>query len=297
MTVLQHACLVGSAVAFASGLASAQSITSQNQPASGQSSAAVSPSSGYSSSLQLAKLSAPAGMGALPSAPASAAGQMGQSESGGGWKHALFGNYALEFGGGFNAPTGDTVNKPAPGTKYITWGGQFVIGYGKHFTKNLAALIEYQFIDDKLPGAIIAETGAQGGHAHIWSFTLDPVYYFFPSDSNDLYATGGGGFYRKVTDFTSPQPTEFCSFYYYCGVGYANQVIGHFSSNQGGFNIGGGYLHRFGGMYGPGKMGVFVEARYLDVLSPAVTTEPNGLGTTSVGAGTRLIPITIGLRW
>ncbi len=229
-------------------------------------------------------------MAALPSAPspaASAAGQMGES-GGGGWKHAIFGNYALEIGGGVNAPAGDK--------QYITWGGQFTLGAGKHFNKYLAALIEYQFLDDKLPGAIIAEAGAQGGHDHIWSFTIDPVFDLFPNASNDVYVTGGGGFYRKVTDFTDVEPAEFCSFYY-CGVGYESQTVGHFSSNQGGFNIGGGYQHRVGGMYGPGQMALFVEARYLDVLSPAVTTEPNGLGTTSVGAGTKLIPITLGLRW
>ncbi len=337
MSLFQRASLVGSAAVLAAGLASAQSMTSESQPPSASSSwsnysssaqvaevSASADTSGtsltlahpasaqrqspstmpawkhYSSSAEIAEISAPSGLGAMPSAPASAAsaaGQMGQSEGGGGgWKGALFHHYALELGGGFNAPTGDTVDKPAPGTRYITWGGQFVIGYGKHITKNLAMLLEYQFIDDKIPGAIIAETGAQGGHAHIWSFTLDPVWDLFPSSSNDLYVTGGGGFYRKKTNFTTPAPSQFCSFYY-CGIGYTNQVVGSFSSNQGGFNIGGGYLHRFGGMYGPGKMGIFVEARYLDVLSPAITTQPNGLGTTSVGAGTRLIPVTIGLRW
>ena len=33
-------------------------------------------------------------------------------------------------------------------------------------------------------------------------------------------------------------------------------------------------------------MKVFAEARYLEVLSPAMTTEPNGLGATTVGADT-----------
>ena len=74
-------------------------------------------------------------------------------------------------------------------------------------------------------------------------------------------------------------------------------VVGHFSSNQGGWNAGGGIQHRFAGWNGDGKMRIFAEARYLDVLSPAVTTEPNGLGTTTVGEGTKIIPVTIGLRW
>jgi hypothetical protein len=44
-------------------------------------------------------------------------------------------------------------------------------------------------------------------------------------------------------------------------------------------------------------MRVFAEARYLDVLSPASAVAPNGLGTATVGSGTRLVPLTFGLRW
>jgi hypothetical protein len=157
-------------------------------------------------------------------------------------------------------------------------------------------MTEYQFIDDKLPGAVIAQTGANGGYAHIWSLTLDPVVDLFPKSKNDVYLVGGGGFYRKVTSFTNPQQTQYCD-YYYCQPGYANQVVGHFSSNQGGWNFGGGFQHRMGGTYGDSRMKLFAEVRFLDVLTPAVQTSPNGLGITTVGAGTKLIPVTLGVRW
>ena len=195
--------------------------------------------------------------------------------------------YALELGGGFNAP----LDK-----NYITWGGQFTLGGGINFSKRFALLAEYQFIDDKLPGALIAETGANGGHAHIWSLTLDPVVSLFPKSSNDVYITGGGGFYRKVTSFTDPTTGGVLRLLL-LRIATVNAVVGHFSSNQGGFNIGGGYQHRMGGMYQDSKMKLFVEARYLDVLTPAVTTQPNGLGTTTVPPDTKLIPISVGIRW
>jgi hypothetical protein len=54
-----------------------------------------------------------------------------------------------------------------------------------------------------------------------------------------------------------------------------------------------GFAYRPGG----GNMKLFAEARYLDVLTPAVTTQPNGLGTTTVGPNTKLIPVTFGVRW
>ena len=194
-----------------------------------------------------------------------------------------------EFGGGVNAPSSDS-------SPYITWGGNFTVGGGYRFNKNLSLMLEYQFIDDKIPGAIIAEAGATGGNDHIWSLSLDPVYNFNPKSAINFYATGGYGFYRKVTSFSDPEQQQYCT-YFYCGVVTQNVTVGHFSSNQGGWSIGGGLSHRFAGWNGDGKMSIFAEARYLDVLSPAVTTQPNGLGTTAVGADTKIIPVTIGLRF
>lgn len=230
------------------------------------------------------------GSAALPSAPASGSGGHGQYDNrSSGGSHGIFSNLAFEAGGGGNAPTSDS-------SPYITWGGNFTLGAGKHFSHGISLLAEYQFIDDKLPGALIAETGANGGNAHIWSLTLAPVIDLFPKKSNTVYVTGGGGFYRKVTNFTDPQQAEYCT-YYYCGIGYQNVVVGHFSSNQGGWNIGAGYAHKMGGMYGDGKMQLFAEARYLDIDTPAVVSNPNGLGTTTVAAGTKLVPVTFGVRF
>jgi len=281
MSLMRRVCFLSGAAILAVGSASAQPLPPS--AASGTVSAAES----SSSSFQLVAEDGLDGSAARPSASSSGGSAAGQHT--GSWKHNLASNYALEFGGGFNGPTSGTSN-------YVTWGGNFTAGGGLNFSKRFALLAEYQFIGDKLPGNLIAETGANGGHAHIWSLTLDPVLDLFPKSANDLYVTGGGGFYRKVTSFTDPEEAEYCS-YYYCEVGTVNQVVGHFSSNQGGFNIGGGYQHRVGGISGDGRMKLFAEIRYLDVNTPAVTSSPNGLGTTTVAAGTKLIPVTLGLRW
>jgi hypothetical protein len=278
MPLVRRASLFSVAAMLATGVAIAQSAASQLQPNSATSSWSDSNSN------QIAEFAAPQPMSALPSAPSpSAASAAG---AGGGMFHKAVSNFAFEVGGGFNAPESSSV----------TYGGNFTVGGGVNFNKHLAGLIEYQFIDDKLPGRLIAETGASGGHAHIWSFTIDPVLDLFPKATNDLYATGGGGFYRKVTSFTDILPSEYCT-YFYCGIGYTPQTVGHFSSNQGGWSIGGGYIHRMGGIYGTSKMKLFAEVRYLDVLSPALSSQPNGLGTVTVAADTKLIPITLGVRW
>ena len=174
---------------------------------------------------------------------------------------------ALDLGAGFNAPIGNDI-------PYITWGGNFTIGGGVHLNKRSTLLAEYQFMSDKLPGSLIAAVGTQGGHAHIWSFTLDPVVDLFPSRRNSICLTGGGGFYRKVTSFTEPGT-------------YQNYVVGHFSSNQGGASFGLGVTHELRWESGAR---VFAEARYLFLDTPSIT-ETNGLGSTE------LIPVTIGVRW
>ncbi len=124
-----------------------------------------------------------------------------------------------------------------------------------------------------------------------------PVFDLFPKATNDVYVTGGGGFYRKVTTFTFPMQQEFC-YYFYCGVGYAPGTVGHFSSNQGGFNIGGGFQHRLGGMYGDSNTTLFAEVRYLDVLSPAIVgVSANGLPPVTINKDTQMLPISFGIRF
>jgi len=285
MSPLRRACFVSGLVILAAVAAGAQSSPSTSpttQFAPGESSStAFQP--GFDDGLS----SASALRNAATSLGTDGGAAGGQDNTGG--HHGRFHSLAFEAGGGASGPVGSSGN-------YITWGGNFTGGAGLHFSRRFSMLAEYQFIDDKLPGAIIAETGATGGNAHIWSLTLAPVIDLFPKSNNSVYITGGGGFYRKVTNFTDPEPSEYCT-YYYCGTTTQNEVVGHFSSNQGGWNVGGGYTHRVGGVYNDGTMKLFAEARYLDVLSPASAIAPNGLGTATVGAGTKLIPITLGVRW
>ncbi len=283
MPQMRHFLFLAVSGCLALGSAHAQS----NLSAGEFSSSSVSPTESSSSQRQLVAGDGTGGSSALPSAPSVAGSGAAQNDTGskGGFLHHL----TFEGGGGANAPSGSSSN-------YITWGMQFGLGAGYKFNDHLSVMIDYQFIDDKLPGTLIAETGANGGNAHIWSFTANPEYDIFPKSANDVYLTGGGGFYRKVTNFTNPMQTQYCD-YFYCYPGVTNQVVGHFSSNQGGFSFGGGYQRRMGGMYGDSNLKLFAEVRFLDVLTPASAVAPNGLGTATVAAGTKLIPVTFGVRW
>lgn len=286
MLLIGHTTLLCTALAFSVCAASAQNTTAS----ASSSSTAVSTTESSSNTLQLADNAGAPGLNAFPATPdpKGGAGQYDNRSRGGGGG-GIMSHMTYEAGGGFNAPTSDS-------SPYITWGGNFTVGAGYRFNRNLSTMLEYQFMDDKLPGMIIAEAGATGGHDHIWSFTVDPVYEFNPKSSIGFYAVGGGGFYRAVTSFTDPEEGQYCT-YFYCGVVTQNVVVGHYSSNQGGWSIGGGIEHRFAGWNGDGKMRVFAEARYLDVLTPAVTTQANGLGTTTVTSDTKVVPVTFGFRF
>jgi len=202
------------------------------------------------------------------------------------WSHLAF-----EAGAGFTAPIGNDVSggKPVGLYGYDTWGYNISLGGGWNFTKHIGALLEYQFNRNKIPGATLAALGVPGGNINTWSLTIDPIVYIPITQSFGAYATGGGGFYRKVTNFTAPEEEEEC--YYFCYYGYANETIGHFSSNQGGMNIGvGGYWKAFGP---DSNAKLYAEARYVWVDSPKLTSDTvfNGEGTEG------LIPVTFGVRF
>ncbi len=249
---------------------SSSGIAAEANPGSNPSSDATHETSSLTFAAPLLKAASPA-----------AGGQAYQSY--GSHDRGIFSHLTFEAGGGANAPIGND----AP---VITWGGNFTGGVGYRLMKRVSLMAEYQFMDNKLPGGLIADAGAQGGHAHIWSLTLDPVIDLLPGKKNGVYVTGGGGFYRKVTSFTDPEEVEEC--YYFCYTGVENVVVSHFSSNQGGLNIGFGITHTLGSADtgSDGRLKAFAEARYVWINTPGVGT-PDGLGTTG------LIPVTLGIRW
>ena len=291
MTSVRCRSLIGRSALFCAALAlSVCSAGAQNATSSEFSSSTNASTESSSNAVQLSEDTGMPVLNALPAAPdpKGGAGQYDNKSRGGGGGGGIMSHMTWELGGGFNAPTSDS----AP---YITWGGNFTVGAGYRWNQNLTLNLEFQFIDSKLPGAMIAQAGSQGGHDHIFSLTLDPMYEFNPKSAIGFYAVGGYGFYHKSTIFTDPQTVQYC--YFYCGYGTQNVTVGQFSTNQGGWSIGGGLEHRFAGWNGDGKTRVFAEARYLDVLSPAVVASPNGLSVTTVGADTKIIPVTFGVRF
>src|ERR1700739_362432 len=179
LSVVRHTTLLCAGLAIPIGSASAQ-ITANSDFSS---SVATPAAESSSNALQLADDTGMPDSAALPGTPAANGSGGGQydNRSHGGGGGGIVSHLTYEVGGGFNAPTSDS-------SPYITWGYNFTVGGGYRFDKHLTLNLEYQFIHSKLPGAIIAQAGATGGYAHIWSFTLDPVYEFNPKSAIAFYA-------------------------------------------------------------------------------------------------------------
>jgi hypothetical protein len=291
------------ASAFAIGFslnAAAQTASAANNPADGQS---YSSSTDYRAYLNTDSLLG----GSSSFAEPSAAG--GSPQYGGGGRSSSYPSYesrwshiAFEGGFGFSVPIGNDTNysQASINDGYLSpsesVGYGLTVGGGWMFTKKLGALLEYQFLRQGIPGNYLnalssadaggpSSTTGLGGNINTWSFTVDPIYYLPFSHKSGAYVTGGGGFYRKVTNFT--EPVESC--YFYCIS--APETVDHFSSNQGGLNIGLGVYRKIFGEDSNGKF--YAEVRYVWVNSPGPNSSNSFQGSGTEG----LLPVTFGIRF
>ncbi len=231
-----------------------------------------------------------------------------QYPSGGGGYHqykggdSTFSHIAFEAGAGFSVPLGSTTNlvQSVVGTpsesgvnlgniNLNSTGYNILIGGGYNFTKHLAAMIEYRFeglgINNSVLNTLAIECGTTNcpygvtGNSHLWSLTAEPVFNFKSKGKWGGYATGGGGFYRNLTSFNTPVLEYYESFY---GVipEEGSALLDHYSSNQGGLNIGGGVTWK----PNPEQHGaLFADVRYEWIDTP--------------GTATQTLPVTFGYRW
>ena len=213
--------------------------------------------------------------------------------------------YAFAVGGGFNVPTGATAHDLA-----VSW--KFQASGGYNFNKKFGVMLEYdydkfgltsgninrQFIRYNNLGLVdqngnhVSFAGLDG-NAHVWSITLNPIYHFYQTDSIGAYVTGGGGFYRKLTNWTLPSTGVYCDFFGFCYAFTQNQTFDHYSNNAGGFNAGLGFTYRFSRF---ASQQFYTEARYVWVGNSQSTNSINGLYPENNNR-TQYFPITFGIRF
>jgi hypothetical protein len=262
---------MGAAILFGAAMVQAQSGAISSASHDDILTSNDSDSNSYSSSTDFAFTDSTSADPGTPASPAGGRGGQYDNRSRRGGRQ-----YSFQAGAGFNAPIGNDI-------PFVTWGGNFLVGGGLKLSPWFSLLGEYGFIQDKLPGALVAAGQGDTGNTRIQSLTLEPVIDLFPKKSNSVYLVGGGGWYHKSTNWNVLIGYDFYGYPVYA-------TASTFSSNQGGVNGGLGFTHRLGGVYGDGTAKLFAEARYLWINTPKLG-EPNGLGTTG------LIPVSFGVRW
>lgn len=199
-------------------------------------------------------------------------------------------HFTFEGGGGLTVPTGS-------GRQFMDTGWNVKVGGGYRFNNRFSAMVDYDYVSMGVPGAILDQVNPQGGGAtHLWSLTVNPIYNYKTVGRWGGYLVGGGGFYRKVVNFTQPF-NDYCAYYdpyYGCIPGTVNQTVAHFSNNAGGLNFGTGFTYR---LSDSGRAKLFVEGKYVWVDNQASANNTASTGYAPANDRTEYIPITFGIRF
>jgi hypothetical protein len=226
------------------------------------------------------------------SAPASQNDHQNNGYGGGYVSHDRWGINHLTFegGGGFTIPTGG-------GQQFLNNGWNIKAGGGYKFNDRFSAMLDYDYVSMGVPTAILNQVNPQGGGAtHLWSLTINPMYNYKTIGHWGGYVVGGGGFYRKLVNFTQPF-NDYCAYYdpfYGCIPGVVNRTVAHFSNNAGGVNFGTGFTYKFSDS---GRAKLFVEGKYVWVDNQPSTNSTSNTGYAPANYRTEYIPITVGIRF
>ena len=171
------------------------------------------------------------------------------------------------MGGGFTVPVGDQHHYDT-----TSWG--FQVGAGRNFNKNFGLNVEFNWDEFGLQGNVLTQQafiedplnqyglqGATDGYSHIWSISLSPIYNLRQATNSGvgMYVTAGGGFYHKITTFTTPQ-TEEVDYFGLIEEFEANEPFDSYTSNAPGVDGGIGFTYKFSRF---NNERLYAEARYV----------------------------------
>jgi hypothetical protein len=219
--------------------------------------------------------------------------------------------YIFFGGAGLAQPVGNTYHYLNP-----SYGIQ--VGGGRQFSNKFAVPIEFdydhfgfakatldnQFVVENSQYVYDGQLSSIDGSSHVWSFSVDPTYTFYSSDSIGAYVVAGVGFYHKVANFTTPETVEGYDYFGYPIEYTANETIDHYTSNAPGFSGGFGLTYKFSRFSGER---FYAEARYVFVDNSQrpgynINTYENAPDTATNyypanSNRTTYIPIKVGIRF
>ena len=117
-----------------------------------------------------------------------------------------------------------------------------------------------------------------------------------PKGDNDMYVTGGGGFYRKVTSFTDPEEDGVLRLLLLRNRDC--RMRGRALLEQSGrLEHRRGLQHRMGGMYRRQQDEAVCRSALSGCDDAGLRDCAERTGSDTVGSDTKLIPVTVGVRW
>jgi opacity protein-like surface antigen len=190
--------------------------------------------------------------------------------------HAQDGSkWLFNIGGGVGFPQGDL-------SSFVNNGGHFVVGGGYNITRHFAVDTEFMWHDLPINSATKDRLQTPGASARQYAWTVNPIVHFPLGSKLGAYVIGGGGWYHRSGETTTPGVGVICdpywSWWFGCTIGSVNIVTGSRSDNAFGGNIGGGLTYQLGG-----RAKFYTEVRYHHASYDKVATD--------------ILPLTFGIRW
>src|SRR5215469_671081 len=186
------------------------------------------------------------------------------------------GKWNFNVGGGIGFPQGDL-------SSFVNNGGHFVIGGGYNFAKHISVDSEFMWHDLPINSTSKQQLQTPGASARQYSLTFNPIVHFPLGSKAGAYVIGGGGWYHRSSETTTPGVGVICSPYWSwwfgCTIGSVQIITGSRSADAFGGNIGGGFTYRLG----ESGLKFYTEVRYHHASYHKVATD--------------ILPLTFGIRW
>jgi opacity protein-like surface antigen len=165
-------------------------------------------------------------------------------------------------------------------------GWHFNAGAGVKVGRAFQATLDYTYHGFNVGRSVLNEFQVPNGNARLWSVTVNPKIQIPTNFVMSPYVIGGVGYYRRTVEFTQPtvaQGLVFDPFFdtFFSVPFVADQVLGRVSRSGIGGSLGGGFEIKLGS--GDENPRVFTEARYENADTGRIPT--------------RMVPVTVGLRW
>jgi hypothetical protein len=185
--------------------------------------------------------------------------------------------FTFQGGAGVSPLVGDISSR-------LDTGWHVTVGGGYRLTSFFSTTVDYMYNGYGVSRRVLDEAQVPDGNAHMWSVTVNPMLRWKSKRHVSPYVVGGVGYYRRVVQFTRPAVVPVLFIDPFFGFAFntlvpADEVLGTIRRGGVGGSLGAGFDVN---LLSTGVK-VYGEARYHYADTGSIPT--------------RMVPVTIGLRW